>query len=296
MNSARNTSLASIIPGILIEKTFVITTALLLPLLAGCGMNRETTLFTLDQPTPPMVVHRVNKGDQLQVDLRNGSTQTLEVGSVDAATIVGKDGASISIEDVSQLRCVDTETITDGLVQSTVLTGLLVTSIYWIPIGLPIVLLQDKRSADKWPEDALCRTDRHPEQYGYSELGVSTVVKDAATLEEVRAEIEARKLSCDATSRAEKRCAFMYTSGHAFTRCVSIVADMERTGLAEITDWDSNALCETAQNRELLEAVTLWPAGPKIEELVQAARQVVDAIGLECPESLGTPGYVPLFH
>ncbi len=291
MNSSRGVSPVSIIQSIDATKTLTHAVLLLSLQLAGCAV--ENIIYTLYDPTPPMVAERVHEKDQIRLDVADGSQLKLEVASVDTTSIRGKDGTSIPIADVRQIRCSDTETFGDALWGSTVFTGLLVTSIYWIPVALPIALMQDNEELDRWPDDALCRTLRHPEQYGYSDQGISTLVDEAPTMQEIGDEIQQRNLSCDEIRRAQKRCAFMYDSGPVFTECVSIVVEIEQAGLAEVAEWGDKAVCEAAQNPDFLRSVRLWPTGSEFDAVITSSRQEVDNRKLECNRPLGPPHFVP---
>jgi hypothetical protein len=276
--------------------TLALLAALLL-LMAGCAaLSVENEVYSLTDPRPPMVLHRVHKKDQLTLDLSDGSTVKLEVEAVDSDSIRGKGGVATPINMIQELHCTTTSTVGDALIGSVVLTGMFIVGVWALPVLIPIALLEDNEALDNWPEEALCRTFRHPGQYGYSEAGIHTTIEDAHTVAEIGAEIERRKLECDEAYRAEKRCAFMYSSGPVFADCAAIVTDMERLGMVPVTEWSIGALCEVSQNPAFLEALALWPAGEQTEQLVTAARQEIQGREIECPRPLGPPGYVPLFR
>ena len=293
----KRASTTCIVKGVELTNALVCLISLVTSSLAGCAaLSVENEVYTLYDPSPPMVRHRVHQEDQLTLSLSDGSTVKLEVEAVDSNAIRGKDGVARPIDTIQELRCTDTSTVGDALVGSVVLTGMLVVGIWALPVLIPMALLEDNEALDNWPEEALCRTYRHPGQYGYSEAGIHTSIEDAHTVAEIGAEIEHRKLECDETYRAEKRCAFMYSSGPVFADCAAIVTDMERLGIAPVTEWSTGALCEVSQDPDFLEALAMWPAGEQTEQLVTAARQEVQGRALECPRPLGPPAYVPLFR
>lgn len=215
--------------------------------MAGCMTVDESVRYSLSQPSPGLVRHRVAQDDELELVLKDSSVVHLTVTAVDETSIHGQSGTTVPIDEISELSCTDSLSLAGaaGAVTFYGLAGPL--SVLALPIVLPMALFYDWDSAGTWSDDHLCRATEHPDQYGYSSAGVHATNEDMPTLQEIVDERDKRELDCDPVMRAERKCAWMSTSGASFDECAALLTSMEQAGFAAVNDWSDDALCHVHQ-------------------------------------------------
>lgn len=215
--------------------------------MTGCMTVDESVRYSLHEPSPKLVGHRVAPDDELELVLKDASVIHLTVTAVDDTSIHGQSGTTVPIDEISELSCTDSLSLAGaaGAVTFYGLAGPL--SVLALPIVLPMALFYDWDSAGTWSDDHLCRATEHPDQYGYSSAGVHETNEDMPTLQEIVDERDKRELDCDPVMRAERKCAWMSTSGASFDQCAGLATSMEQAGFANVDDWSDGALCHVHQ-------------------------------------------------
>jgi hypothetical protein len=266
-----------------LNQGLVLLASLVLCVLSGCATTAEPTYrYTLSEPVPGLVRHRVFEGDDLVLTLRDDSIVLLTVASVDAEAIHGKDGKTVPIADVRELRSLEEHVARDAALGIAVYSVLIPLSIVMLPVALPIMLFYDFEKVGQWPDDRLCRAVAHPEFYGYSAEGAIEEGDKTPPLQEVREEMAKRELQCDAQARVEPSCASTNETGPGFQECIARMLPMEEAGLVGFYQWSDDALCRLHQNPEKFEVLAAQPPEQR-ESVAERVRAILENRDLVCP-------------
>ena len=267
-----------------LNQGLVLLAAMSLCVLSGCATTAEPTyLYTLSEPVPGLVRYRVFEDHDLVLTLRDDSVVVLTVASVDEEAIHGKDGTTVPIADIRELRSPEEFGVGDAALGIAVYSVMIPLSIVMLPVVLPIMLFYDWEKVGDWPDDRLCRAVAHPEFYGYSAEGVVVEGEKTPPLQEVREELAKRELQCDALARVEASCASSNDTGPGYQECIARMLPMEEAGLVAFYQWSDGALCRLHQNPEKFELLAAQPA-EQCESVAETVRAALENRDLVCPD------------
>ena len=242
----------------------------------------------LTDPVPGLVKYRVDEGDRLALSLRDGSGEWLTVASVDDDVIRGEHDISVAIADIQELEILPqraSSSVREATVGILGMSVLIPLSIALFPVALPAVLIIDWDKPKHWNDGLLCRVAAYPEFHGYTAEGVVVEGGERPALQEVRDELQKRKLDCDALAKgeAEYSCAKQNNSGPAFVDCFATNMARSDAGLVWFYQWSGDALCRAHQNPASIDYLANASAEERalIDERVSSALQ---SAKVECPD------------
>ena len=263
----------------------VLLAAMSLCVMSGCVTTPVVSYkFTLTEPVPGLVGHRVHEDNELELHLADDRVMRLTVASVDEEAIHGKDGSRVLIADVRQLRCLeDQETVGDALLGVAVYTVMVPVSIVLFPVALPMVLFYDWDKVGEWRDDRLCRVVAHPEFYGYSAGGEIREGEKTPPFQEVLDEFAERELQCDAFARIDYPCAATNDTGPGYETCLAEMLPREEAGFTAFYGWAEGALCRLHQDPEQHEFLAALSPEQR-EAIAEEVRTTLDSRDVVCPE------------
>jgi hypothetical protein len=265
-----------------LNQVTVLLAALSLCMLSGCASSPEPSYqYTLSEPTPGLVRYRVFEGHDLVATLMDGSILALTVASVDEEAIHGKDGTTVPIADIRELRSPDEFGVGGAALAIGFYTLMVPVSILLLPVALPVLLFYDWEQVGQWPDQRLCRAVAHPEFYGYSAEGVIVEGEKTLPLQEVREEIARRELQCDPLALVAPSCAGSNNSGPGYEACVAERLPMEEAGFVAIAQWADGPLCRVHQHPEQFEFLASQPAEQR-EAVAEEARVAMESRKPDC--------------
>lgn len=259
--------------------------AMSLCVISGCATTRAVSYkFTLTEPVPGLVRHRVHEDDELELHLADDRVARMTFASVDEQAIHGKDGSRVLIADVRQLRRLeDRETAGDALLGVALYTVMVPVSIVLFPVALPMVLFYDWDKVGEWRDDRLCRVEAHPEFYGYTAGGEIREGEKTPPFQVALDELAERGLQCDAFARIDYPCAATNDTGPGYQACLAEMLPREAAGYVDFYGWAEGALCRLQQDPGQHEFLaTLSPE--QREALAGEVRNALDARSMVCPE------------